>query len=147
MDIREWVKAARQAGKLTQEALGAAIGVTKSNVSGWENGRHEPSYGQMQRIEELTGYPMPNSKWPFPLVDQARWMALPAEARGYVQKALNDAISECERAANRAAALSTPARIYTLPAVTGERKTALRLKAEPGKLIDITNGKEAAHAR
>jgi transcriptional regulator with XRE-family HTH domain len=104
MEIREWVKAARQAGGLTQEALGSAIGVTKSNVSGWENGRHEPSYGQMQRIEELTGYPMPNSKWPFPMVSQDRWMALSPEARGYVQKALNDAITECERVGNRAAA-------------------------------------------
>ena len=104
MEIREWVRAARLHGKLTQETLGAAIGVTKSNVSGWEKGRHEPSYGQMQRIEELTGYPMPNSKWPFPMVDQGRWVALSAEARGYVQKALSDAIAECERVGNRAAA-------------------------------------------
>lgn len=32
------------------------MGVTKGNVSGWENGRHEPGYSQLSKIAQLTGY-------------------------------------------------------------------------------------------
>ncbi len=58
METKEWVKAARKAKSLTQEKLGELLGVTKGNVSGWENGRHEPSYAQLLKIENLTGYPL-----------------------------------------------------------------------------------------
>lgn len=34
--------------------------MTKGNISGWENNRHEPSYQQMLRISYLTGYPLPH---------------------------------------------------------------------------------------
>lgn len=33
--------------------------MSKGNVSGWENGRHKPSFDQMKRISALTGYPLP----------------------------------------------------------------------------------------
>jgi phage repressor protein C with HTH and peptisase S24 domain/DNA-binding XRE family transcriptional regulator len=55
MDVAGWVKRARTQKKLTQEQLGDALGVTKGNVSGWETGRHQPSYAQMVRISEITG--------------------------------------------------------------------------------------------
>lgn len=59
MDLPAWVRTARNHRKLTQEQLGEALGVTKSNVSAWENGRHEPSFAQLKVIAELTGVPLP----------------------------------------------------------------------------------------
>lgn len=61
MEIREWVRAARLHAKLTQTQLGEALGVTKGNVSAWETGRHEPSYGNLLKIAEVTrfGTPLP----------------------------------------------------------------------------------------
>lgn len=56
MDIGQWVRASREAAKLTQEQLAEQLGKTKSNVSGWENGRHEPSFGQIKEIARITGY-------------------------------------------------------------------------------------------
>jgi transcriptional regulator with XRE-family HTH domain len=71
MQVAQWVKDARKAGKLTLEQLGEKLGVTKSNVWGWENEKHEPSIGQWLRIAEITGYP------PVPhLIDSA---TLPAD--------------------------------------------------------------------
>jgi phage repressor protein C with HTH and peptisase S24 domain len=61
VQINEWVRAARTAAGLTQEQLGNELGVTKGNVSGWENGRHEPSYSQLLKIEMLTGYALSRS--------------------------------------------------------------------------------------
>lgn len=58
MNLNEWVKAARQHAKLTQEQLGERLSLTKGNISGWENGRHQPSFDQVQRIAEITGYTM-----------------------------------------------------------------------------------------
>lgn len=59
LDIAGWVKAARTHGELTQDQLGERLGVTKGNVSGWENGRHEPSYRQLLQISAMTRFPMP----------------------------------------------------------------------------------------
>nr|MBF0684264.1 helix-turn-helix domain-containing protein [Pseudomonas sp.] len=59
MDIKTWVRAARNHKELTQTQLGEAIGVSKGNVSAWENGRHEPSFDQLRRIGEVTGYAEP----------------------------------------------------------------------------------------
>lgn len=60
MKIDGWVRAAREGKGLTQEQLGAALGVSKSNISAWENGLHEPSYTQMRKIAELTRRPLPD---------------------------------------------------------------------------------------
>jgi transcriptional regulator with XRE-family HTH domain len=38
------LREARAAAGLTQEQLGFALGVTKSSVSAWENGRETPSF-------------------------------------------------------------------------------------------------------
>lgn len=40
----ERLRLARQALGLTQEQLGFALGVTKSSISAWENGRETPSF-------------------------------------------------------------------------------------------------------
>jgi phage repressor protein C with HTH and peptisase S24 domain len=63
MDLPAWVRTARNNKKLTQEELGDALGVTKSNVSAWENGRHEPSYTQLRQIAALSGMALPNDDW------------------------------------------------------------------------------------
>lgn len=60
MEIKDWVKAARAHKGLTQDQLGEALGRTKSNVSGWEQGLHEPSYSQIRAISAVTGHAMPN---------------------------------------------------------------------------------------
>lgn len=59
MEIKDWVLKARKAGKLTQEQLGDHLGVTKGNISAWENGRHEPSWTQLLKISSLTGVSPP----------------------------------------------------------------------------------------
>ncbi|MGR2664297.1 helix-turn-helix transcriptional regulator [Chromobacterium haemolyticum] len=61
MRLSEWVRAARQHAHLTQERLGELVNKTKGNISAWENGRHEPSFDQIESISRITGYPMPVS--------------------------------------------------------------------------------------
>ncbi len=58
MELKDWIRSARKHKGWTQEQLGDAMGVTKGNVSGWENGRHEPGYSQLTKISSLTGYSM-----------------------------------------------------------------------------------------
>lgn len=86
MNIGDWIRAARKAAGVNQEQLGEALGVTKGNVSAWENNRHEPSYSQMLKIAEragwqapLPGLPQAGSPWPFRRVTAAQIAALPAE--------------------------------------------------------------------
>lgn len=59
MKISDWVRAARSHVKWTQEQLGERLNVTKGNVSGWENDRHQPSFDQMVTIAGVTGFPIP----------------------------------------------------------------------------------------
>lgn len=59
MDIKTWIRTSRMKAKLTQEQLGERLGVTKGNVSGWENGRHEPSYSQLVSIAQLANAQLP----------------------------------------------------------------------------------------
>lgn len=59
MELSEWVREARAHKKLTQQRLGDSLGVSKSNISGWEKARHKPSYKQVQAISKLTGYAPP----------------------------------------------------------------------------------------
>lgn len=74
MEISAWIKTGRQAAEMTQTELGDALGVTKGNISAWENGRHEPSYSQMLKIAELTRSQLPLAPtpgdWPFPRVSK-----------------------------------------------------------------------------
>lgn len=68
MELKHWIRSARKKGGLTQEELGERLGVSKGNVSAWENGRHEPSYAQIQEISVITRYPMPDSQPSTPTV-------------------------------------------------------------------------------
>ena len=86
MGLKEWVKAARLHGRLTQDQLGDRLGFTKGNVSSWENGRHEPSYGTLIKIIEVTGFgeTLPGldapitikTKWPFRKISEEKIEAL-----------------------------------------------------------------------
>lgn len=62
MELSAWVKLARQEKGWTQEDMADALGVTKGNVSAWENSRHEPGWGQILKIAGLTGQPLPIPK-------------------------------------------------------------------------------------
>jgi transcriptional regulator with XRE-family HTH domain len=59
VNIKEWLINARKHGELTQEDVGALVHRTKSNISGWEKGLHEPSFSQMVTISVATKYPLP----------------------------------------------------------------------------------------
>lgn len=52
MTIGERIRAKRQAAKLSQAALGEAVGVKQATVSDWENGVHNPARDQMPRLAE-----------------------------------------------------------------------------------------------
>ena len=58
MDIASWLKSARAHAGKTLEQIGEIVGKTKSNVSAWENGRHEPSFSQLLLISRATNYPL-----------------------------------------------------------------------------------------
>ncbi len=62
--VNEWVLAARSHAKLSQEKLGEHVGVSKSNVSGWEKARHNPSFEQMVVISKVTNFPLPAGATP-----------------------------------------------------------------------------------
>lgn len=87
MDIGEWIRTARKLAGVNQEQLGEALGVTKGNVSAWENNRHEPSYSQMLKIAERAGWKIPlpgapvatGTAWPFRRITAEQVAALPAE--------------------------------------------------------------------
>lgn len=49
------MREARLAAGLTQEALGFELGVSKSSVSAWENGRESPSFRLLPDLGRLLG--------------------------------------------------------------------------------------------
>ena len=57
--IGQWIKSARKAVGKNQEWLGEHLGITKGNVSAWENGKHSPSPHQLAQISRLFGVPLP----------------------------------------------------------------------------------------
>lgn len=61
MDLAKWVRDARKHKKLTLEALGERLNLTKGNIYHWEHGHHQPSFQQVVAIAEITGYPMPQA--------------------------------------------------------------------------------------
>lgn len=56
-ELKDWLKAARMHAKLTQDKLGERLGKSKGNISQWESGAHEPSYRDLIKIINITGYP------------------------------------------------------------------------------------------
>ncbi len=99
-DVARWVREARTYKGWTQEQLADEVGVTKANISHWETGKHDPSFLQLLRIRDLTGYALREvaepETWPFRRVRRERWDRCGDEDRGYVQAAINRALDECE---------------------------------------------------
>lgn len=62
--IARYVRQARKATGLNQQLFGEEVGRTKANVSAWENGRHEPSWDLLQKMQRLSGVPMPTGTDP-----------------------------------------------------------------------------------
>lgn len=52
------LRQARIAAGLTQEQLGFVLGVTKSSVSAWENGRETPGFRLLPQLREALGRPL-----------------------------------------------------------------------------------------
>lgn len=100
MDIKDWILAARNHAKITQTQLGDRLGVSKGNVSAWENGRHEASYDQLIKIAEITAYPeplpgleqgikvVPASAWPFQKVSESKIKSLQSDERIQLETAI-----------------------------------------------------------
>lgn len=105
MDMKSWIFNARTRARLTQAQLGERLGMTKGNVSAWENGRHEASLDQLVRIAEVTGYAeplpgMPSSNvlhpvsagrvhyWPFEGVDEDKVLDLSDSDRVRLETAI-----------------------------------------------------------
>jgi len=91
MEIAEWIKTSRKQARITQDQLADALGVTRGNVSGWENGRHEPNISQIKRIALLCSsdaavlfggdtLQKKTANWPFS-VDYAMFAAMPMDER------------------------------------------------------------------
>ena len=59
MEIKDWIKAARQMKGWNQTQLGDVVGRTKGNIGHWETGKHTPSLEQIAAISVATGFPMP----------------------------------------------------------------------------------------
>lgn len=57
--ISSWIKDARKKWGGSQEALALELGLTKGNVSAWENDRHKPKLEQILTISRITGHPLP----------------------------------------------------------------------------------------
>lgn len=54
MTIGDRIREARTAASLTQDALAKALGLSKSVITHWENGRRHPSVATVCRIADLT---------------------------------------------------------------------------------------------
>ena len=69
------------------------MGVTKGNVSHWETAKHDPSFLQLLRIRDLTGYPLrevaPAEDWPLPGVPRELLTALNDEQREQIERGIN----------------------------------------------------------
>ncbi|MBS0215969.1 MAG: helix-turn-helix domain-containing protein [Proteobacteria bacterium] len=50
------LREARMAAGMTQEQLGFVLGITKSSVSAWENGRETPSFKMLPELRRALGH-------------------------------------------------------------------------------------------
>ena len=101
MDIKDWVSGARKTAGLTQDQLADQLGVTRGNVSGWENGRHEPSLSQIKRVAEICkvstdpifGKKSKDSAWPFSFSPE-QFQRLPEDKQirldGYISAVIDE---------------------------------------------------------
>ena len=59
MNIGLWVKDARQHAERTQQQVADYLGLSKSNISGIEHGRHKISIERMVELGKWCNYPLP----------------------------------------------------------------------------------------
>lgn len=103
MELKEWVRAARNHAGLTIEQLAVELNRSKAAAGFWETGATKPSYQQMARISAVTGYPMPgdvvapprddiaaarSKKWPFKRIDFEKLTALSATQAKNLENAM-----------------------------------------------------------
>lgn len=61
LDMRAYALRCRKRMGLTQDQLADKLSINKASVSAWETGRFEPSYGNIIRLSQLSGEPMPGT--------------------------------------------------------------------------------------
>lgn len=103
MELKEWVKAARENAKLTIEQLATAMGRSKAAAGFWETGSTRPSYAQVKRISEITNWPMPDTgtvastvdiaearakRWPYTRIDYGKLVALQGKEARHIENAI-----------------------------------------------------------
>lgn len=63
-DLAKWIQNARKHAKMSQEALGHLLSMTKGNVSAMECGNVNPTYDLIVKISQICNFPMPHSNSP-----------------------------------------------------------------------------------
>jgi transcriptional regulator with XRE-family HTH domain len=103
MKIGEWVREARKARGWSQETLAEKLGREKANISHWETGKHEPSFGQLLLIRDLTGHPLHDvgvdPSWPMPKIPREMITSLPADKLEQFQVGVRAALAAVTAAA------------------------------------------------
>lgn len=61
-ELKDWVFAARAHAGLTQDELAAQLAMTKGAISAYEKGRNAPSVSVVNKIAQITKYPVPFSR-------------------------------------------------------------------------------------
>ena len=63
LELNERIAERRKAAGLTQEQLGALVGVTRQAVSKWETGAADPSTSNLLALAKLFGAPAEELLW------------------------------------------------------------------------------------
>lgn len=132
MELNRWIIEARARAQMTQQQLADALGVTKSNVSAWENSRHEPGWSQMLKIRQVTGLPLPvddmqstpgAKDWPFEF-PASRLDQLDERQLAAVERILVSAIELAAMGMSKAPPFSTSGNTGEAEQVSGTKKSA-----------------------
>lgn len=93
-DVAVFVRAAREKTGLSGDAIGAIFDCTRGNVSGWENGRHEPPYSTLCKLSDMSGIPLPGQKdaWPFKTIERDEFYKLEEWQRQGIEAKLTEFI-------------------------------------------------------
>jgi len=106
MKLHEWIRAAREYARLTQDQVGERLDRTKAMVSHWETGKNEPPYSTLIKLAEITGYPEPlpgverfaeQVEWPFREISRAEFEQLPDAIKSEVSNFIKWKLSENNR--------------------------------------------------
>lgn len=113
MEVKQWVKAARDHAGLTIEQLAHKMGRSKAAAGFWETGATKPSYAQMLKIAEITGHALPEKAaplvatatdiktarvklWPYPRIDYEKFVALSGVTARSIENAVLAAAGDLE---------------------------------------------------